>query len=52
MFIVQTNGSGGNPFSEIGRDWHRDAVDLAVTEWNTDAPGLGKNGFPAFTRLP
>lgn len=28
-----------------------DAVDDGVAEWNTQAPGLGKNTFPAFTRL-
>jgi hypothetical protein len=26
-----------------------DAVDQAVVEWNAQAPGLGKNVFPAFT---
>lgn len=28
-----------------------DAFDDAVLEWNAQAPGLGKNPFPAFTRL-
>jgi hypothetical protein len=28
-----------------------DAFDDAVSEWNTQAPTLGKNTFPAFTRL-
>jgi len=45
------NAIAGTPFSEIGRDWHRDAVDLAVAKWNANAPGLGKNQFPAFTRM-
>lgn len=27
------------------------AVDDSVTEWNNQAPGLGKNTFPAFTQL-
>jgi hypothetical protein len=26
-------------------------VDAAVVKWNADAPGLGKNVFPAFTKL-
>lgn len=52
LFIVKQDGSGSDPFSEIGRQWHRDAFDLAVAEWNADAPGLGKNTFPAMTPLP
>jgi hypothetical protein len=52
LFIVEADGSGSDPFSEIGRLWHRDAFNLAVAEWNTDAPGLGKNSFPAMTPLP
>jgi len=28
-----------------------DSVDEAVAEWNAQAPGLGKNTFPTFTRL-
>ena len=51
LFIVNPGGSVDNPFSEIGRDWHRDAVDLAVAKWTANAPGLGKNSFPAFTRM-
>jgi hypothetical protein len=51
LFTVEADGSGSDPFSEIGRQWHRDAFDLAVTEWNTDAPGLSANTFPAMTRL-
>jgi hypothetical protein len=51
LFTVGVGGTVGNPFSEIGRQWHRDAVDLAVVEWNADAAGLGKNAFPAFTRM-
>jgi hypothetical protein len=52
LFIVQQDGSGSDPFSEIGRQWHRDAFNLSVAEWNTDAPGLGKNTFPAMSPLP
>src|SRR5882762_8899603 len=51
LFIVGTGGSVGTPFSEIGRQWHRDAVDQSVIEWNNDAAGLGKNGFPVLTRM-
>ncbi len=29
----------------------KDDFDDAVAAWNTEAPGLGKNNFPAFTRL-
>ena len=29
----------------------KDDFDAAVAEWNADAPGLGYNNFPAFTRL-
>ncbi len=29
----------------------KDDFDSAVSEWNTDAPGLGYNTFPVFTRL-
>lgn len=52
LFTVGTGGTVGAPYHAIGRQWHRDAVDLAVVEWNNDAPGLGKNVFPAFTRMP
>ena len=52
LFVVQSDGSGSNPFSELGRDWHRDGFNLSVAEWNTDAPGLGKNTFPAMSALP
>jgi len=52
LFIVDPDGSGSDPFSEIGREWHRDAFNLAVAQWNTDASGLGKNSFPTMTPLP
>jgi hypothetical protein len=51
LFIVNTGGSVGDPFNEIARDWHRDAVDLAVANWNANAPALGKNLFPNFVRM-
>jgi hypothetical protein len=52
LFTVGTGGVVGDPFSEIGRTWHQDAFDLAVVEWNADAPGLAKHSFPAMTRMP
>jgi hypothetical protein len=51
LFIVNPGPTVGDPINEIGRDWHRDAMDLCVTEWNNDASALGKNTFPAFTRM-
>jgi hypothetical protein len=51
LFAVGTGGTVGTPFSEIGPQWSRDAFDQSVIEWNNDAAGLGKNGFPAFTRM-
>jgi hypothetical protein len=50
LFIVQSDGSGTDPFHEIGVDWMQDSFDLAVGEWNADAPGLGKHTFPALSR--
>lgn len=51
LFIVNPGGSTGTPINEIGVDWNRDAVDLAVARWNATAPGLGENLFPAMSRL-
>lgn len=51
LFVVNRGGSTSSPFSEVGVDWNQTAVDLAVAKWNSTAPGLGKNVFPAFTRL-
>jgi len=51
QFIVDNNGAASDPLNIIAVEWHRDAVDQAVIEWNNDAPGLGKNSFPAFTRM-
>jgi hypothetical protein len=36
---------------KIAVDWHMDVVDECVTEWNNDAPGLGKNVFPAMSPM-
>ena len=51
LFVVNSGGSTGSPFNEIGVDWNQTAVDLAVAQWNATAPGVGKNTFPMFTRL-
>ncbi len=51
-FLVQTSGSGSDPFSETGRQWHQSVVDLAVANWNAAAATLGKQPFPAMTVLP
>ncbi len=51
LFVVDQNGDTSDPFDKIAVDWHCDAVDESVTEWDNDAPGLGKNTFPAFTRM-
>ncbi len=52
LFIVGTGGTTGNPVNEIGVTWTRDSFDQAVIEWNNEAAGLGKNTFPAFSRMP
>ena len=51
LFIVNPGPSVGNPFNEIGVDWNMVSFDESVKEWNVDASGLGKNSFPAFSRL-
>jgi hypothetical protein len=51
LFIVGSDGSGSDPFSEVGVDWMQDAFNKSVIEWNNDAPGLGKNSFPAMSQL-
>ena len=51
LFSVGNDGTVSDPINLIAVEWHRDAVDEAVIEWNNDAPGLGKNSFPAFTRM-
>ena len=52
LFVVDNTGTAGDPFDEIGVTWMQDSFNLAVAEWNTDAPGLGKNTFPAMSPLP
>jgi hypothetical protein len=51
LFVVGAGGSVGDPVHMIAVEWHRDAVSESIIEWNNDAPGLGKNAFPAFTRM-
>jgi hypothetical protein len=51
LFIVDNSGTVGAPFSELGRTWMRDSFNESVIEWNADAPGLGKNSFPAMSPL-
>src|SRR5258706_607528 len=52
LFVTDSSGNAGAPFDEIGVTWMQDSFNLAVTEWNTDAPGLGKHPFPAMSPLP
>lgn len=51
LYIVGAGGSASTPFSETGVDWNATAVDLSVAQWNSVAPGVGKNVFPAFSHL-
>lgn len=51
LFVVGADGNASDPFDKIGVDWHCDAFDESVIEWDNDAPGLGKNTFPSFTRM-
>lgn len=52
LFFVGDGGEVAGPVDKIAVDWHQDAFDESVIEWNNDAPGLGKNNFPAFSRMP
>ncbi len=52
LFAVAPDGVATEPFDKIGVEWNQDAFDEAVIEWDNDAPGLGKNVFPAFIRMP
>ena len=51
LFIVNNSGLASDPFHEIGVTWMQSAFNLSVTEWNNDAPGLGKNSFPGLSPL-
>ncbi len=52
LFLVDKAGITTDQFNKIAVEWNRDAFDQAVIERYKDAPGLGKNTFPAFTRMP
>jgi len=51
LFLVGTNGVPTDPLHKVAVEWHRDAFDEAIDEWNEDAASLGKNAFPALTRM-
>lgn len=51
LFFIDPSGVAGAPFEEIARTWHADVAELAIARWNATAPGVGKNTFPAFTRM-
>ena len=52
LFLVGSTGTVGNPVNIVAVEWHRDAVDESVIEWDADAGGLSKHGFPALARMP
>lgn len=49
-FFIASGGSVSF-IDKIAVEWHRDAIDESVVEWNSDAPGLGKNVFPAMSPM-
>jgi hypothetical protein len=51
-WLVDSAGTATGPLAFTGQEFHHDEVDAAVGEWNAQAPGLGKNQFPAFNRAP
>ncbi len=51
-WVVEPSGVVNDPIHAIAWEDHDGEVDLAVEKWNIQAPTLGKNTFPAFTRLP
>jgi hypothetical protein len=50
-WFVDPGGAVADPIHAIAWRPLENSVDAAVAEWNTQAPGLGKFTFPAFTRL-
>lgn len=48
---VTNDGEVPGIINGIAWEPHEVAVDEAVDEWNDQAPGLGKNSFPTFSRL-
>ena len=49
---VEADGSIVGIFDWIASEGTHETTIAAVNEWNAQAPGLGKNPFPAFTRAP
>ena len=50
-FTVDNAGIMGGPLNAVAWENLDQSVFDAVSEWNTQAPGLGKNSFPAFTKI-
>ena len=50
-WLVDNVGAVSDPVHAVAWKPLEDEVDAAVGEWNIQAPGLGKNTFPAFSRL-
>jgi hypothetical protein len=51
VWLVDDTGAVPGTLHWVSPKGFKDDFDDAVTEWNSQAPGLGKNTFPAFTRL-
>jgi hypothetical protein len=49
--IFEPGGPTNPPYSEIGADWTREAVDLSVKKWNDVAPKVNKKAFPPLTKM-
>lgn len=50
-WLVDNAGGVSEPIHAIAWTPLENEVDAAVSEWNIQAPGLGKHTFPAFSRL-
>jgi len=52
-WLVDDNGVTGNNLIVHSIAWEnlQNIMDDAVAAWNTQAPGLGHNSFPAFSKL-
>lgn len=50
-WFASDDGAVDGPIDAIAWEPLQNEVDSAVTEWNAQAPGMGKNSFPTFTRL-
>lgn len=51
VWLVDDAGTVPGTLHWVSPKGFKDDFDDAVAEWNAQAPGLGKNNFPAFTRL-